>query len=302
MNLRNKTQVIGAGSAGVVVAALIAATPAAAQPISFVPCSVPALSAAITAANHSGGGDLLLAVGCTYTLTTAASGEDGLPQITTPITITGFGDTITRSSSAPAFRIFDVAEGGELTLSALTVSGGRPTGEGGGILNDGKLTLSTTAVRANRAGGQGGGIANNGMLDVNASRVSFNSAVGGGGGIANGDVGIAKLRGGSVDGNTVTGDDARGGGILDNGGTVSADLMSIGSNSVTGAGSSGAGLATLGGLVTLNSSTVESNHAATSPGGILNDGGIVTLALTPVFANTPTNCADSPDPVPGCFN
>ena len=84
-----------------------------------VPCSGPGggaagLVAAINAANAAGGGTISLAPGCTYTLTAAASsgpmGANGLPIITTRITIAGAHATITRSSSDKFRILFKVNE------------------------------------------------------------------------------------------------------------------------------------------------------------------------------------------------
>ncbi len=303
MNPRRKLRSIGLGSAGIIASALMTAGPAAAQPV-FVPCSATALGTAITAANAAGSGALLLSPGCTYSITSPANkSEDGLPQITGDIHIVGSGAVITRdASSTAAFRLFDVASGGKLALDALTVSGGNPTGDGGGISNAGTLTLHAVQVTKNSTGGNGGGVANTGTLHTFATRITDNTAVSGGGGVFNGSSATAALRASSVDDNTTTGATSQGGGILNNGGTVTGDLSSLGSNSATGASSSGGGIATVGGTVRLTLNSVTDNHATTAPGGILNNGGTVSLVLTGVFNNTPTNCAGSPSPVPGCFN
>ena len=74
----------------------------------------------------------------TYTLTQAyedMDGGNGLPAVTSNITIRGHGATVTRSAdpSTPAFRILEVITGGTLTLRDLTISNGRAaTGWGGG--------------------------------------------------------------------------------------------------------------------------------------------------------------------------
>ena len=91
-----------------------------------VPCSGPGggaagLVAAINAANAAGGGTISLAPRCTYTLTAADNnsfGGNGLPVITTPITIAGAHATIARHS-AQHFRIFEVdGPGGSLCQRA----------------------------------------------------------------------------------------------------------------------------------------------------------------------------------------
>jgi hypothetical protein len=298
---KKKMTAIGLGLVMGGAAALGAASPASAESITYVPCSAAALSAAISAANTAGGGDLLLEFGCTYTLSTPLAGEDGLPQVTSDISILGAGARITRSATAPAFRIFDVAAEGTLTLSALTLTGGAAS-TGGGVLNAGTLSLNAVTVSGNSAAGTGGGVENSGDLSVNASRVTANQAVTGGGGVHNAESGSAAVRASSVDHNSVTGTDALGGGILNSAGSVDLALSAVGSNSATGSGSSGAGLATVGGTLHASGATVESNTAAAAPGGIYNENGSVGLTLAAVFNNAPTNCTGSPDPVPGCLN
>jgi len=77
--------------ATVVAAAITAAMPVAAQ--ADVACDESALVQAITDANAAGGGNVVLEPLCTYDLTTShatgSNGADGLPIITTVITVTG---------------------------------------------------------------------------------------------------------------------------------------------------------------------------------------------------------------------
>jgi hypothetical protein len=86
------------------------------------------LISAIQNANSTTEPDMIsLAAGCMYTLTALDNhldGKNGLPNITTTITIDGNGATIARASSAPHFRIFHIGSGGSLTLNNLTVSNG----------------------------------------------------------------------------------------------------------------------------------------------------------------------------------
>ena len=84
------------------------------------------LKNAINQANTNGG-RITLASHCTYTLSTPDNPDDGLPEITGNVTISGRDTTIRRASNATQdFRIFHVAAGGKLTLNSLTVSGGTP--------------------------------------------------------------------------------------------------------------------------------------------------------------------------------
>src|SRR5262245_59495514 len=95
-----------------------------------VPCNdITALQNAINQANASANaGRITLASHCTYTLTAADNPDDGLPEITGNVTISGRDTTIRRAPDATQdFRIFHVpAAGGarSLTLNSLTISGG----------------------------------------------------------------------------------------------------------------------------------------------------------------------------------
>ena len=99
-----------------------------------VPCNdVAALKTAINNANTSGG-SIVLASRCVYSLTEADNADDGLPEITGNVRISG-GErtTIQRSPSATGgFRIFHVQQSGSLSLDSVTVRGGDAAGTRGG--------------------------------------------------------------------------------------------------------------------------------------------------------------------------
>ncbi len=110
------------------------------QAITVPAGDVNGLIAAINAANAAPDPDIINLSDGAYTLTAvhnATDGPNGLPVITSPITINGGagGATITREASAPEFRLFRVATGGNLTLSDVTLTNGN-SGEGfsGGII------------------------------------------------------------------------------------------------------------------------------------------------------------------------
>src|SRR5690349_16324847 len=79
---------------------------------SAVGCDAPALATAIDAANSNPDAtELQLAKGCVYTLGSRNNsfyGFNGLPTITSPVTIVGNGATIQRDPGAPSFRIISV--------------------------------------------------------------------------------------------------------------------------------------------------------------------------------------------------
>ncbi|WP_238454628.1 hypothetical protein [Micromonospora sp. ATA51] len=89
-----------------------------------VPCDEEELIEAVDQANRDQGGTLKLAEHCTYELSFSDKKDlAGLPTIKQDITIKGNDSTIKRDSE-DAFRIFRVADGGDLTLKDLTVKGG----------------------------------------------------------------------------------------------------------------------------------------------------------------------------------
>ncbi|MEU8438785.1 hypothetical protein AB0F18_39080 [Streptomyces sp. NPDC029216] len=113
-NLRAKASFLGvrrSGPARLLAAVGLAATAGIALPgpvahavTVAVRCSVPDLVEAINAANSSPGADTIrLAHKCTYELTAADPGNtaNGLPAITSDITIDGNGATITRAPVPP---------------------------------------------------------------------------------------------------------------------------------------------------------------------------------------------------------
>jgi len=194
---------------------------------STVACAPAALIAAINAANVTTEADTLtLASGCTYTLTAVdnvTEGENGLPAITSPITIAGNNAIIERSSAdgTLAFRLFTVAAGGNLTLQSLTVRNGQT--ERGGIANFGTLTVTNSTLSGNN-GGYGGGIYNG----IGATLTVTNSTFSGTGAALGGGIHHDEFFGGTATlQNTIIANSPSGGNcsgtIDDSGGNLSDD-------------------------------------------------------------------------------
>lgn len=265
------------------VAAVSLATPASAQ--TPVACSETALRAAITAANVAGSGNLALAPGCTYALTTA------LPDITGALTIDADHATITRASAA-SFGILVVR--GSLNLSDATITNGDAPDFGGGIANYGRLTVTSSSIRDNNANFSGGiGGVGGTRTVITSSNIMNNHANVNGGGLAND--GFMSVSGSRVIANTAG---SLGGGVASDG-----NLTITSSNVNDNQAFSGGGLANVGGGTTsVVLSNVNNNTATTAPGGILNTSGTVSLQASRVNGNTPTNCAGSPVAVPSCTN
>jgi hypothetical protein len=311
--------------AGTAWAGLVSVGPAAAVSVN-VPCSgpgggAPGLIAAINAANGGGGGNINLAPGCTYLLTQVDNtvlGSNGLPVITSPITLNGSSTTIERSSEAPAFRILLVTNIGRLTLNNVIVTGGRSVNAGGGgITNQGYLTLNNNSrVTGNTDpnGDGGGGIANGpgphngpGVLVLNNSRVDHNNTTpccGDGGGIATS--GTTTVNNSEVDSN---GASFGGGGIFNfsgGGGTGNSPGILTLNNSRVHDNTARFGGGILNEVFTnsklaINASQVVQNTATGTGGGIFNEAGTVSLGAATVTSNTPNNCFP-PGSVPGCTN
>jgi hypothetical protein len=309
--MNSVARVAGGIAAAALVQAGAAAMPSAAQaaPVITVPCSTPALIAAVTMANTVGSGLLKLASSCDYVLTSATGsgrGPDGLPVIHGNIVLDGGRNTrISRASTAPRFRIIEVAAGAVLGIRHVAISGGVADGtvpgtdtggailnsrgsvallhsritdstadSGAGVSNDsGRVLVSDSIIAGNttRMGGGGGGFYNDGSLLVARSRITGNHANTNGGGVYNGQGGRTEL------------------------------LRSVLEDNTAGVGGGGVYNAFDGRLVAINS-LIRSN-TATSGGGIKNAGipDRVRLIATLVIGNMPDNC-DPLNTIAGCVN
>jgi hypothetical protein len=202
--------------------------------------------------------------------------------ITDSVQITGLGAKNTVIDAQHNSRVIEVApSAGNVTLSALTVTGGKTTAvlaSGGGILflSPGVLTLSNVAVTNNSvtaAGARGAGIfTDSGAVSVQSSTISGNS-------------------------NTYGAGD--GGGIFSQNGAVTLTNSTLANNSVAGYNADGAGVYAYGAAatVTLTNSTVSGN-VDTGPNGT---GGAITtvrpslrVVNSIISGNTNTN-GFSPD-------
>ena len=258
------------GGAAILAAGLLAAPAAHASTGVTVPCKTPALIAAISTANSSGGARINLAPGCTYHLTAANNtdpmlGATGLPVITSRITLNGFHTTIAGNNSS--FRIFLVTAPGNLTLNRLTITGGNVAAPGGGIFNvEGTLTLNHSTVTGNASGGMmaaGGGIAS--------------------GTFGTGPIGTTTLNFSQVNGNTTSGS---AGGILNHGGTLILNFSQVNGNTANGGPMAGAGGIANGGTAAIKGSVVASNAAPGAAGGGILNHGVMTITLSKVTGNT----------------
>jgi hypothetical protein len=274
---------------------------------------VAGLIAAINAANANGEETTIILEPGTYTLTavdntTINDGSNGLPLVTSTITIQGAGaDTtsIEREASAPFFRLVHVAESGSLTLDRLTLRGGvafffidiigdEKEGQGGGVLNRGTLTITNSILTDNSARGQrasGGAILNGGTATITNSTLAANFAQtnrgGSSGALVNG--GTLTVARSALTGNFADGIVAFGGGI-NNDGILTVVNSTLAGNSAIGPvfGAAGGGINNSGfprGILTVVNSTLAGNSVS-SGGDIGNGGGGIYNEGTATLQNT----------------
>ena len=323
--MRSATRLKFALGSSVGLAALMVAAPAvasAAAPSGNVPCTQAALVGAINAANAAGGGTINLTQGCDYALTSVDNGGNGLPVVTTRISVNGNSATIDGTNTV---RVFEVdGPGGNLTLNNLTVTGGAAD-IGGGIENPGgTVTLNHSQVTGNTATGAGGGIASATLDPSSVARLTLNNSevtnnhqtlspeesddALGGGGILN-ILGTVTLNGSGVDTNTAMG--FVGGGIangdyLNSSGNTSFLTLNkshVNDNNAPNAGGGG-GIQNLLGSVTLNSSQVDRNTAPNGAGIASGNGGNpsgshLVLNKSEVDGNTATAAPGEGPPIAG---
>lgn len=301
---------VGAIVSGAAVSSLVAPTVASAA---VALCSTPSLIAGIKAANITpGGGTVSLASGCAYTITTANNATDGptgLPAITGAVTLIGNGASIARSSATgtSAFRLFDVAPSGSLTLSSLTLANGLANNGvqgGGAIFSHGTLTVSGSAFLSNSSpstrGTSGGAIDSSGVLTVSTSTFLKNTAQEGGGIFNQKTATIASstftnntalIYGGgallnaagtmTVTGSTFVNNSGPGGGAIDNDATLSIDDSTFNGNT---AGNNGGGAIVNFGTTSVDQSTFYGN-SATYGSTVLNYTGFSLSFAMSVIAN-----------------
>jgi hypothetical protein len=227
------------------------------------------------AGNPAGADTINLPAGSTFTLDSIRSvlhGNNGLPVISSKITIEGNGATIERSDAGgtPQFRILAVdgsgTNNGDLTLKEATIRGGDivpDADSGGGVYNfEGTVTIQNSTISGNSAQFGGGVYASGGTVTIENSTISGNTAFhqtssASGGGVYNEDSTV------TIENSTISGNDASddGGGIAN-----AADCCEL----------------------TLTNCTVSDNEADNNGGGIYHMWGTVTLNHSIVSGNTST--------------
>ncbi|MFM6072941.1 MAG: beta strand repeat-containing protein, partial [Dolichospermum sp.] len=285
----------------------------------------------IANANPTTDYEIQLTGGTTYNLTSnginenaALTGDLDIKSRSNVLYIVAVGGQaiINASGLLNSDRVFQVLDGGQLSLQNVVVTGGNISSDGGGIRVDSNaaLDLYNSTVTGNKASGyynNGGGIYNSGVVYLrNGSTVSNNIAAEEGGGIYNSDGtliatnstisnneggvyggGISTLIGSvTLINTTVRGNSAgNGGGIKSNGTSVALLNTTISGNS---ANSRGGGIyASTDGVFNLINSTVTKNTAISTEygnggGGIYSLGATVNLKNTIVAGNINSNAPD----------
>jgi hypothetical protein len=165
--------------------------------------------ALISASNNPGPDSITLPAG-TYTLSIPGAeegaGATGDLNVNDALTLAGAASGTTIIDGGGVDRVFFVGQSGHLNLSGVTIRGGQPIYNGGGILNVGTLTISDSVVRDNAAD-SGGGIASgasSGHLVMNRTTIRDNSS-GAGGGLFLADAGSeATITNSTISQNTAT--------------------------------------------------------------------------------------------------
>jgi cysteine-rich repeat protein len=200
-----------------------------------------------------------------------SAGDNGLPPVTSDITVEGSGFKIERSGGAPAFRFFVVWQNGTLSLNHVTLENGVSTYNGGAILNAGTLNLTNSALSGNSSPHRGGAILNSNQMQgatvtVTNSTLSGNWADDQGGGIWS-VYGPVTLTNSTLSGNHA---DYLGGAIVSFLGHVTLTNSTLSGNSASING----GL--YGAVWYGDAATVENSIIANNPGG--NCGGLIADA------------------------
>jgi hypothetical protein len=275
----------------------------------FRATTVTQLQADIAAVNNTSGPNTILL-------------KPGVYLMTSELQIQNAGNLTIRPSSTRSTtslvgsvvdRVLEI-DGGSVTLSGLSISGGGAVAQGGGILaQNASLTLKSTRVSSNITSQSGAGIfTQGGTLTLQSSTVSnnrsSNSTMAFGGGIVALDTNVT-LTNSSVSENslyaynqqTLGAVEASGAGIFAEGGSLTVTGSTLSGNTVyavttgTNAATSGAAISTFQTPVTVSKSTFQydalntvSYGVASTQGSVFaTNGGSLTLVNSTLGKNTP---------------
>ena len=178
------------------------------------------------------------------------------------------------------FRIFNIAAGGDFTLSGVTISGAQTSGSGAAIYNRGGIVSISDCVLTNNIAGEWGGAIRNGASENDGSELTLqrctisNNTAADGGGISNHFGADVELYNSTLSGNTAS---DQGGAIYSRTtpGSANASTFTVGRSSVLRNNSAGLGGAISNRYGTLNvqgNSQIYRNNATDFGGAIYNHG------------------------------
>ncbi len=257
----------------------------------------------VTNTNDSGSGSLRQALADANdgdTINFAIAGTIGLTSgellVSRSITISGPGATNLGVNANAKSRVFHIAPGKTVAISAITITNGyannQPVLDGGGIYNDhATLTVDNCTISNNSAFRDGGGVHNAGAatMTLNGCVINANGTGNDGGGVCNDGTGGAAILG--INNSTVSNNTAfHGAGICNDGRLKGATLLQINNttlNNNSAADDAGAilNIADTKGTAALSNCTISGNSAQSYGGGINNVAGL-TISNTTFSGNS----------------
>lgn len=250
------------------------------------------LRAAIIEANASPSVDTIQVPAGQYVITLAGRNEDqgqtGDLDVLSNLILTGAGPDQTVVDAAGLDRVFHVASGANVTISAMTIRGGAGVDNGGGIANAGVVAMQGCRIEFNGSNDQpirlGGGVYNSGALALSLSVIANNQVgttnmVGAtGGGIYS--LTAMSLNASQVENNSAIGIQSLGGGV------ASTVLLQMSTTDVRGnIAANGAGILQSSGDAFINASSIHDNQASQQGGGMRVLSGTLELVNTSVLNN-----------------
>jgi hypothetical protein len=222
----------------------------------------------------AGSGDDEILLTADVVLTESVDGVNGLPPITSGITLRGNGFEVSRDPDASEFRILAVPDtgfSGVVAVEDVSLTGGSLSNDDGGAIKfysfSANMVLTNVTLSGNRAEAGGGLYVGWGYVDVEHSAFYDNYAAAGGA--------IFKAYGGYLDliSSTLSGNTASvsGGGLDTTGGWYpfgQPGFTYVSGTTVSGNSAGyGGGILAFGGLYMTNS-TVSGNYATDAGGGL----------------------------------
>ncbi|NDJ62199.1 MAG: DUF11 domain-containing protein, partial [Chloroflexi bacterium] len=221
-----------------------------------------------------------------FTLPGVADADEALPTITSVITISGNSAIIQRSSMASlTFRLFTIANGGNLTLDGVTLSSGFIPGDNGGALNvlAGGTYVGSNVTFSNNQAFLGGAIYSAGNSQLNQQLIQNNTATDGAGIYLDG--GMLNIAATTLSGNNATND---GGGLFTAFGTLVVNNSTFTGNTAVG---DGGAIKNIGLDSSVTNVTISGNTGALG-GGIYNTGsGQLAIAFSSLINNASSSAS-----------